>query len=89
MNKRIRVNMSIDRMTYAEAREIARRGGYRSVCALCADLLRVAVRLAPSAPEVPPRGITEEITDMFGELSDAEAPRYGERTVQKHNRQRI
>lgn len=81
--------MSIDRITYAEAREIARRGGYRSVCAMCADLLRVAVRLSPPAPAAPVKGITEEITDMFDELSQAEAPRYGERTVQKHNKQRI
>lgn len=65
---------------------MAKRGGYRSVPNFVTTLLSRVVYTASErgaawreeARRIP--APEEEIAEMFGEYTDAEAPRYGERT---------
>lgn len=74
-----RIYVRVCEEVYAALSEMQRAGGYRSVCSLThALLVQLVARYGDGHQrERPPESDEEQIRDMFRELGDAEAPRYG------------
>lgn len=87
MAKTVRICVRVLPELHEALQEIARRGGFPSVPNYVTTLLTRMVRKAAETQEAwreeerrhKPTA-EEEIAEMFGEYTDAEAPRYGERT---------
>ena len=86
MAKTVRVYARVIPEIHQALQTMAKRGGYRSVPNFVTTLLNRMVYTATARQEAwreEARRIPapeEEIAEMFGEYTDAQAPRYGERT---------
>lgn len=77
--KKKRIYVRVCEEVYDGLAEMQKAGGYRSVCSLThALLIQLVARYGDGHQrERPPESDEEQIRDMFRELGDAEAPRYG------------
>lgn len=77
--KKKRIYVRVPEEVYDGLAEMQKAGGYRSVCSLThALLVRLVARYGDGHQrERPPESDEEQIREMFRELGDAEAPRYG------------
>ena len=77
--KKKRIYVRVCEEVYDGLAEMQKAGGYRSVCSLTHALLtQLVARYGDGEQrERPPESDEEQIAEMFRELGDAEAPRYG------------
>lgn len=77
--KKKRIYVRVPEEVYDGLAEMQKAGGYRSVCSLAHALLtQLVARYGDGEQrERPPVSDEEQIAEMFRELGDAEAPRYG------------
>lgn len=87
MAKTVREHVRVLPEIHQALQTMANRGGYRSVPNFITTLLTRVVRKAAETQaawreeaRLHAPTAEEEIAEMFGEYTDAEAPRYGERT---------
>lgn len=95
MAKTVRVHVRVLPEIYQAMQTMTKRGGYRSVPNFVTAMLNRMVyaaneRQAAWREEARLHTPTaeEEIAEMFGEYTDAEAPRYGERTKRTRRTER-
>lgn len=94
MAKTTRIHVRVLPEIHQALQTMAKRGGYRSVPNFVTTLLSRVVYTASErraawreeARRIP--APEEEIAEMFGEYTDAEAPRYGERTKRTRRTER-
>lgn len=82
MAKTVRVYARVLPEIHKALHTMAKRGGFRSVPNFAATVLTRMVREACITRGEVERGATpeDEIAEMFNEFTDAQAPRYGQRT---------
>lgn len=95
MAKTVRVYARVIPEIHQALQTMAKRGGYRSVPNFVTTLLNRMVYTATARQEawreeerLHTPTAEEEIAEMFGEYTDAQAPRYGERTKRTRRTER-
>lgn len=90
---RKRINLSVSEGMYERVAVISSSHGFRTVCEFAVALLRIAsarIEAAESAGTEPEAATdtSAEIEEMFNELAEHEARRYGIVPVRRHTPQR-